>query len=76
MTLKIQDLVSLELSAVLDAIVLRCCIGLRTVPPKAGYCVLVSNAILEHLTVLICIFISTHKVGTESLNMRMCLASV
>lgn len=61
MTLKLQNLVSLELLVVLDAIESRCCVGLSAVLPKAEYCILLSNAILEHLTIVLCIFISTHS---------------
>jgi len=41
-----QDFVSLALSAVLNAVVPRRRVGLRTVLPKAGNCVLLSNVIL------------------------------
>lgn len=68
LAVKAQDLVSPELSVVLDAIVAGHWVGSGTVLPRAGRCVLLSSAILEHLTIFICIFIffSAHKVGTES----------
>lgn len=65
MRAKTQELISPELSGVLEAVTSEL---LNTTLPKPGSCALVSNPILEHLTLVILIFLSLHTVLVLSLN--------
>lgn len=56
---KTQELISPELSGVLEAVTSEL---LNTTLPKPGSCTLVSNPILEHLTLFILIFLSLRTV--------------